>query len=304
MDFEQIEELRKNVRNIKIIGGIMTLVITTVFYLITHHIPLSIFIFCFVAIIILLISQKPSRKYLIALKENVELKVLKRIFTDLKYEADKGIDKNVTAKTKIIYFNPDSSCDYKSKDYIEGRYNDINVVQANVEISTLEMWPDGEGTYSETLFEGKWLIFDLKKQFKVNTIVCSKKFNKRYVNYGGDNFEYKKIKINDKRFKKMFRVRCQDDQEVFNILTPELMRKINHFRVDINGLFFLGFINDKLHVGIQNKNPLKKINAEFINVFKKTNIEKISNDLYNETKVITNFVDDLNKEQGLFKDIN
>ena len=74
------------------------------------------------------------------------------------------------------------------------------------------------------------------------------------------------------------------------------MEKIKKLSNDIDGEILLCFINNELHVGLYNNEDSFEHS-----VYKKINEEKINNEISRDIKVITNFVDQLNLDNNLFR---
>lgn len=139
------------------------------------------------------------------------------------------------------------------------------------------------------------MIFDFNKSFKANVQVCQKGFgNSKVNNY--KTMKYKKVSMEDQIFNKNFRIYAQDEHDAFYILTPSLMEKIKNLESSISGKLLFCFIDNKLHVGIQNN----KDSFEH-SIFTKIDEEKVKNEISKDIKMITAFVDELNLDNNLFR---
>ena len=228
-------------------------------------------------------------------KNKYVLSSLNKIFTDLKYFPDKGLDYGVIANTRMM----DMGDRYSSNDYFEGKYKNVNVKQADVHIEEEQQTTDSDGhttTTWVTIFEGKWMIFDFNKTFTANVQVSQKGFGNSRVNNWGEKNKYKKVEMEDAEFNKMFRIYAQNEHDAFYILTPSLMEKIKNLARTVSGKLLLCFINNELHIGLYNY----KDSFEH-SVYKKIDEEKINDDISKEIKIITNFVDELDLDNSLFR---
>ena len=107
---------------------------------------------------------------------------------------------------------------------------------------------------------------------------------------------YIKVSMEDQIFNKNFRIYAQDEHDAFYILTPSLMEKIKNLESSISGKLLFCFIDNKLHVGIQNN----KDSFEH-SIFTKIDEEKVKNEISKDIKMITAFVDELNLDNNLFR---
>lgn len=295
MNKEQLENLRKKARNIYLYGYLITLIICIILGLYTKSI-FPTFIALMIGIVLTtLFAVKPTDAFTKAYKELFVLKSLQSIFTDLVYEPEKGIDEDKIRETKMLYMG-DS---FTSNDYISGKYKNINVVASDIHIEEERQRTDSEGnteTYWVTIFLGKWMIFDFNKNFKANIQICEKGFQNAMISNWGQTTKYKKVTMEDESFNKIFKVYAQSEHEAFYIITPSLMEKLKTIANKSDGNLLFCFIDNKLHVGLAND----KDSFEH-GVFTKIDEEKIIKEVTSEIKAITDFVDELNLDNDLFK---
>ena len=183
---------------------------------------------------------------------------------------------------------------------IARKYKNVNFVQSDVHIEEQRERENNGRTerYWVTLFKGRWMIFDFNKEFKANIQVRQKGFsNAKVSNWGKKRDEkFKKIALEDLEFNQKFKVFAQDDHDAFYVLTPSLMRRIISLSSDVKGKIVLCFVNNKLHVGLQNN----KDSFEH-SIFKAIKEEEVIDAVLKDIKVITSFIDDLNLENDLFR---
>ena len=74
------------------------------------------------------------------------------------------------------------------------------------------------------------------------------------------------------------------------------MKKIKNLTSNVSGKLLFCFIDNKLHIGIQNN----KDSFEH-SIFTKINEEKVTTDISQDIKLITNFVDKLSLDNDLFR---
>lgn len=295
MSVEELEVLRKKARNIVLIGVLTSIVIAIILFIILQSLFASFFAIVVGTIITIIINIKPTKRFTLAFKEAFVLKSLKSVFTDLVYEPEKGLDESIIRNTGMMYMGDR----YSSNDYISGKYKNINVVQADVHIEEEHETTDSDGNTTTTwvtIFRGRWMIFDFNKYFKANIQVSQKGFGNSKLSNWGAKIKYKKVMMEDQVFNNSFRTYAQDEHDAFYILTPSLMEKIKKLTSNISGKLLFCFIDNKLHVGIQNN----KDSFEH-GIFTKINEEKVTNEISQDIKLITNFVDELSLDNDLFR---
>lgn len=301
MNMKTLEKTRKKYKN--------TILISVIIYIISLAVPMilradTIVILNLIGglVIIALITRNPKTNYSNAYKEYFVETNLKKLFTDLKYEPNTEMPFNVIAETKMM----NMGSEYSSNDFISGKYKNIGFSQADICIEQRYQTVDSDGnsrTVYVTIFKGRWMIFNFNKQFKANVQVVQKGFKNNTVKLRGlftkkdDKSGYEKVEMESAKFNKKFVVYAQNEHEAFYILTPSLMEKIEKLDDDNSGKIMLCFINNKLHIGLyDNKDSFEAPNC-FFKIKEEKEIEKTTRDI----KIITQFVDELNLDNELFK---
>ena len=143
------------------------------------------------------------------------------------------------------------------------------------------------------------MIFDFNKEFKANVQVSQKGFgNSKVKRFFGKKEEiFKKVSMESESFNKKFNVFAQNEHDAFYIITPSLMERIERLDENNKGKLLLCFIDNRLHIGIYDGKDSFEPGSVFKEIHEQEAIEKISN----EIKVITQFVDELNLDNTLFK---
>ncbi len=137
------------------------------------------------------------------------------------------------------------------------------------------------------------MIFDFNKNFKSNFQVISNDFIKRSLPRIKNN---KKVKLEDIEFNKMFKIYSEIEHDAFYILTPHFMEKIKKLYKELDAPIKLTFMENKLHVAVNNGED----SFEY-NVLNPINEEEIEQDIIKDIKLITDFVNELNLDNDLFK---
>ena len=259
MDTKDLKDIQNEVlKKSKIIDTVIFIIwVIIMFLLYKKGINLQAFFFITVFIMAIrmfikyIFLNKQITEFNNGFKNKYVLSSLNKIFTDLKYFPDKGLDYGVIANTRMM----DMGDRYSSNDYFEGKYKNVNVKQADVHIEEEQQTTDSDGhttTTWVTIFEGKWMIFDFNKTFTANVQVSQKGFGNSRVNNWGEKNKYKKVEMEDAEFNKMFRIYAQNEHDAFYILTPSLMEKIKNLARTVSGKLLLCFINNELHIGLYN----------------------------------------------------
>ena len=302
---DELEELRKKVKKeiriikinltfIFIMSPIIILLIAlSIFSEITYApiILLYSFLIIFITIPVLIITfisvSSDSKKYTYIYKQNLVLPICKNMFENVEFDMDRGI-----SAEKIKTLNMINTGDIiHSNDDITGKYKNIEFEMSDIRIEKEYIDSDGHTTH-ESIFDGQWYIFEFNKPFKSKIQVCEKNF------FNAErNFLFKKIELEDIEFNKIFKVYAENELECFYVLTPNTIEKIKELNCKIKGNLLLCFIDNKLHIALQN-------NKDFFepNINKKMNLEEQQAIIKEQLRVITNFIDILSLDNDLYKD--
>ena len=310
MSVEELKELQEKIisknKKCNMIGTIIMLIIIacTIIFILTSDFKYKFFaIFAvffelimgliIIAIIKSSINSKDIDKFDKEFKNIFVLKSLNSVFEDLKYNPKEGLKESVIENTGMM----DTGDRFESNDYISGTYKNIKFEQSDIIVQEKHEEKDDEGHTKitwETIFEGRWMIFDFNNKFKANLQVSSLDFSGDYTPLIKG---YSKVEMEDIEFNKDFSVFTDLEHDAFYILTPHFMEKIKNIYKKLDcGLMFC-FIDSKLHIAIDNYKD-----AFEYDVFKKINEEEIKADIMKDIELITNFVDELNLDNNLFKE--
>ena len=310
MDIEKYNDLQKELkRKNKKFDSISKIIVLIVFLLtiitiILMKIPMFLifFILVFELIIALIIlstikgsllggEREQLSKLYPKIKEEAVLKSLKKYFTNVTYNSKEGFSDSFICEEGLL-----STGDrYSSNDSISATYNNINFCQSDIHIEVERKEEDEEGnvrTYYETVFRGRWMIFDFNKKFKSNLIVQHGYFPN--LIYGK---EYVNVETEDVEFNSIFGVYAEDEHEAFYILTPNFMEKLKKIyeRLQNHGIRLL-FNDNKLHIGLNGSDDA----FEFLEL-EEINEEKLKTTMESDIRLIIDFIDELDLTNDLFK---
>lgn len=266
---------------IKSPGIIMFCICTSMFEL--------IFGIVIISIIKSAINGKDLNIYDREYKKIFVLKTLQNTFENLTYNVNEGLNEHVIEETRMMR----TGDRFSSNDYISGTYKNIKFEQSDMHIEEKHETRDKDGNKEVTwitIFEGRWMIFDFNKKFRSNIQVVSR-------NFTGESFFWNanKVDMEDVEFNKMFSIRTENEHDAFYILTPHFMEKIKEIYQELNCGIMFCFIDNKLHVAIDNRDDSFECNP-----YKVINEAEITTEISKDIELITSFVDDLDLDNNLF----
>lgn len=286
---ENLRQLQKKALFVIFGSLLLAIAISFLIYVIVGFRALA-FIMAIVIFVPILASIPSRKRFKQAFKDVFVESTLKNIFTDLVYLYDREMPYQYISSTNMINMGNK----YSSNDFIQATYKDVDFCQADVLIQEEEVYTDSDGKRQErttTLFKGRWMIFEFNKQFKNDLQVRSKWFSHTMTSNS-----YKRVKLESELFNKTFKTYAESELEAFYILTPAMMERLMKLSQQIKGKLLFCFVDNKLHIGINNS----KDSFEH-NVFKRINVEKIRSEVGKDIKLITDFVDVLKLDNDLFK---
>ncbi len=239
-------------------------------------------------------NQKVAKAYKMAYKSHFVERNLRSVFTDLNYHHDLGLNKDILKNTGMI----NTGDVYASNDFTSGRYKDVAFSQADVHIQEEHTDSDGNTTYV-TIFKGRFMVFEFKKQFNFKLELVGKKFHAYRV--PGKNAttgrKMEKISTESTEFNSAFRIFGEDGFEAYYILDPAFMVKILNIAEQHKRNLILCFHNNQLIIGLNDG----KDSFEPPKVSKPIDEAKEDAKVASDIKTITDFVDQLALDRKLFK---
>ena len=219
---------------------------------------------------------------------------LKSLFTEVVYDMHKGISSETIDSTNMMYMGDR----YHSEDFVSAKYKNIKFEQSDVHIEREYTTTDSRGhttTHWVTIFEGRWIIFDFNKKFTTNLSIVQKGFkNSKSGKWFWNDLE--KVEMESENFNQKFKVFAENAHEAFYIITPQFMNKIENVCSNCWWRCIFCFVNNKLHIGINDWTNSFEPDGYFKKIDKNHHRKKVTK----EIKMITQFVDDLNLDHVLF----
>lgn len=297
MTFQELEEKRiiyhKKTQKFTTIGiaiflGLTILSIFTGFIVVFFQ--LLFFGLIFYIFIAIFSCRQEHAAYYAAYKDYFVRAALEKTFDDLIYH-ENGI---LNAPAYNFIRRGDV---YRSEDYASGSYHGIHFEQADIHIQDEHRDSDGDTTYV-TVFRGRYMIFDFNRNFEDRMQIVSKRFHVARIKRTGKLFhKTERHQVESSTFNKNFKIYGEDGQEVFYILDPAFIDRIEKLYADLHCPLLLGFDQGKIHIAIDNRKDSFEPPRANKPIDEAREIEKITKDIH----LITSFVDDLRLHAYTYK---
>lgn len=171
--------------------------------------------------------------------------IIKKKFSDAHYNPYKGIGRERISNTNVIYMGNQ----YKSSDYVYGKYKDIPFSTSDIQ-TLMEFKTKDNYNIQVPMFTGQWFIFDFNKTFKADVQVREKWFTfATRRTFLGNNTLYR-YKLEYIRFNQKFKVYAQNELDVFNVLTQNMIGRIKNVERKVRGKIMFCFIENEIHIGL------------------------------------------------------
>ena len=245
-----------------------------------------------IGIFVLIITYSPvNPDHLLAYKQAYKTyfinQQLPKIFTDPYYNHDQGIDKKFLKETGLIR----TGDIYKSNDLIRAKYKGINFLQADVEVINKDINHDADGGQRveyETIFKGRYIIFELKKKFDFKMVISFNGYGEALINPNTGR-GLNRIETESPEFNKRFLVYAEDGFEAFYILDPAFLESLERLGVKYNNALALYFSDNKLYIGLNDGGDSFEPPSISSPIDEQAELNKITNDM----RLITDLIDNL-----------
>lgn len=309
MSIDDLKSLQKKIikknKTCNLISLIVLILLFLIISFVTFNYKLDIifllyilfFVFVFEIIITIVIKKVINGKDISEFRKEFKhifvLDALNDCFDNLNYNFDVGFNENYIKSIGMM----NTGDRFLSNDFISGIYKGIKFEQSDIHVEVKKEVKDSNGKEHvewETIFQGRWMTYDFNKNFKSNIQVASSCFISRLLPY---EKKFSKIEMEDSEFNKIFNVYTEMEHDAFYVLTPQFMEKLKKIYTELNSPIMFCFIDNRLHVAINNG----KDSFEY-NVFKEMDEKKIKESIIKDVKIITDFVNELNLDNDLFKE--
>ena len=258
--------------------------------------PFSMFFLVGFNLIVYLVhpARHSMAAYKAAYKSYMIYRSLSEVFENLKYYPDHGMPPAIVSTVMT------TGDRYHSNDFMTATYKDINFTQADVHTEERHETRDSDGhthtTYT-TIFKGRFLIFDFKRDFSFRMQVIGKRFiGARLHRFGNEN-KFKKIETESNEFNKQFKVYAQDGFEAFYILDPAFIEKIQAIGTYYDNRILFSFADKKLIVAVNDGNDSFEAPQPAKFTDEAAERQRISGDIM----TIVQFVDKLSLNRYMFE---
>lgn len=287
MTFQELETARlayrKKLSLIFIIFGSLLLVAAILFF------PMGFFItFFFLTVPLTLcyifVPHKAREAYEKAYKTYFVAQTLAKLFPGCHYSHTSGLPYSKVAETDLFNLGDH----YSSNDLISGEYKGVDFSQADVRITEEHTDSDGQ-SYTVTIFQGRYMIFEFKKKFDFRLAVVGKRFSAVRLRRQKNGRKLNRLTLESPMFNKLYKVYAEDGFEAFYLLDPAFLDRAERLAEAHKKRVFLAFFGNKLHVAIQDGKDSLEPPSPFRQLDESKEFAKISADL----KLITDIVDSL-----------
>lgn len=244
----------------------------------------ALFPFFVVIVVFLFKNRKVFAEYSVLYKSVFVEKALKEVFPGCSYQPDTGIERMELAETGMV----NTGDVYRSEDLVTGEYRGLKFRQADVLIQERDTDSDGHTTY-DTLFRGRWAVFDIKKDFKFKLAVVGKGFAVTSLRNNDKLHKFKAVRLESSEFHRRFNVYAQDGFEAFYLLDPALLARVEALGEAHKNRVALLFVNGELHIAVDNRRDA----FEAAPMHKKIDVEAEIGKVREDIKLITDIVDSL-----------
>ena len=208
---------------------------------------------------------------------------LMKTFTNIKYNHDTGLDRQVLIDTAMI----NTGDRYSSNDLTIGKYKDVDFAQADVRIEEKHEDSDGD-TYYTTIFKGRYMVFEFPKKFNSRMMLSYSHEPKEGINpKTGKAMQH--IETESIEFNKCYNTYAEDGVEAFYILTPDFMERAQELGRSHNNEVSFYFAENKMVIGINDGNDIFEPPDPKVPIDEKAETEKVNK----EINLVIHIIDDL-----------
>lgn len=244
----------------------------------------AFFVFIVGTIILSFASKKEAKNYRQAYKAYFVAANLQKVFQNLTYDHQKGISKSFINSTGMI----NTGDRFSSNDLTFATYKNTKFAQADATIQVEHTDSDGNTTY-ETIFKGRFMVFEFPKKFNFKLELIGKHFH-AYKIPGKDpktGRKMQKVQTESVDFNRKFKIFGADGFETYYILDPAIMVRIEQISDRFKNKILLGFTDNSLLVALNDGTDSFEPPRAGRPIDEAAEHQKILNDI----RIITDFVD-------------
>lgn len=258
MDLKSINEKKRALEGLTIIGGLITAI--SFFLFITN----PVFMIGFIGGGLIAVIGTSQFKKLSQEFKRVHIKeIIEKEISSCFYDPDKGFEKEVVYDSKILR----KEDRYYSEDYLSGMIKDKKFESADVKLQDVRS--NGKSTTVVTVFQGRFFIIDFDKKFESDVYVLPNR------SFGFNWFtNMVRVDIESILFNQIFDVFSESQHSAFYLLKPAFVEKLIEFSNVARRVMF-GFKDHKVFIALDTRidtfdlKMFKEIDQTFFDEVKK-----------------------------------
>ncbi len=294
MNIAELEKMRQKARTISVLNAVLIAFWFVPFFKLISVIgALALYFF---------VTRRIVSDYKVAFKANVVKASLENVFSELEYDPNNGIGREMIEKSELFM----QGNHYDSNDLIHAKYKNVEFRQADISIQdhTTTRDPNGnEVADIQQYFKGRLILFTFNKATTAPVQVVGKHFNRgssdgvigKLTRGFQNNTSRKKVMMESDEFNKNFEVLAADPHSAYYLLTPPIIDAITHLSKVYNNNIALAFKDNTLFVAVYHKKD--SLEPKILNG---TTIINEQCKIQQEIKIITDFIDLMSLEKNIF----
>ena len=184
-------------------------------------------------------------------------------------------------------------------DFFEGKYNGINVMYSDLQLERLEIERDKNGKEQRryvTVFKGQWLVCDFGKELAASVRLTPRKGGtKRFRKYDVSKSD---VETENAAFNKKYRIITYDGHTAFYLLTPHFMEQLAAADEAADASTLFCFKDGKVHIALYSGRDSFELNGVKID-----SVDNVRRKFRRELKYMTDIIDELLRNDRLFKQV-
>lgn len=219
---------------------------------------------------------------------------LEELFKNFEYESEIGMGKHAVEEAQLSNIGNV----FTSNDYIRAKRNGYIFQHSDICIQDVSRYR------SRTYFNGKWVIFEFKRNFVQNLQIREKGYSYKtfptFLNRSFSQHRQKesapiKSETGSSEFDKQFDVYIKSAEDSRSIINSQFISSLLEFRKRLNCALFLSFTENRLHIALYSKKD------EFEpKIFKENDLEAESGSALRSIGAYLDFVEEITLDEGIF----
>lgn len=282
-------------RRKKVYPWIIATIVALVFGILLIFISPIFFVIAMVAVLIvsLAVITPIRREYADFYKTTIVKKIFEERVQNVNYQPKGGLSEHYIKSTGFMQMGNR----YHTEDLISASYKNVNFSRADVKIE--DESSDGENSTTTVYFMGRWIILDFNKRFSSDIQLIQKGFSyskKKSTIFTRKEERRHKVEFENEAFNQRFTCYCENEQDAFYIINPQLMEALMQYTAVADGYIMLGFKENQVHLAIKaNKDTLEP------SLLKEVTFQRDIVPVMYEVGIITSFIDILNIDRNIYK---